>query len=743
MSGLGKQGWKLEVALVVVACLLLPWVEISYTARYFGIDWEDGQASLIHLHFGVLFAVAVSTRNRWVVAACLLAMLLLWHARVLEAGQWSWFQGTVTSISTLACWWWTLQCARWAGGPYGTQRRFGMADLPRFIGAGFVVFPLGWVALASLENLLIWGTPALAAGEGMQQFLAKYNGVAGAALPLLLFWTDGYAGRGRHSRVFAAWAWLGAAMLLWLLFQRLPDGMAREVFGGLFDYRLIVAVLMGTVVLVLRPAWSMPLLVIVHVTMLHALTQLAQQSDDVRSAGLLLLHTFELNMLSLAMVGLYLADRERTQALRDAEVAGRHDATTGLANANALREAWESLREPPSSLGFLVLDHADRLVSSYGWPAQTEMLRELIPLMAPARAYYLGGAQFVLLPQQGAEHGEHEPWNDLLSRLRHHEFVWQGARLSVTPYLGLARPRTLDMGHLHQCMADACDAAMQARQRGETVPVTAAHGLVADAAVQARRETLLIQSDALASIRDGRILLHVQPIVRIDGAGQGSGRRGEILCRLLDEDGGLIPPNRFVATLEAGGRAAELDLAVIEALFEQLRKYPQDDDLSDRISINLSGSSLSSDSFRSRLFGLLRQSPVPLPRLCFELTETAAISRFEFAVRLFAELREMGCKLALDDFGSGLHNFERLRRMPVDMIKIDAHLVRQVTARGSDFKVVQATIAVARAYGMETVAEGIEDGATLDCLRGLGVEWGQGNHLGEAGPLETFLRSRA
>ena len=218
-----------------------------------------------------------------------------------------------------------------------------------------------------------------------------------------------------------------------------------------------------------------------------------------------------------------------------------------------------------------------------------------------------------------------------------------------------------------------------------------------------------------------------------------AGFQGEVLCRLRTAHGRLLFPSDFIADLEAGGHASELDIAVIECLFQWLRAHPLAVPGIARLGINLSGKSVASASFRARFAELLRQAPLPHAALCFELTETAVISSQEPVLRLFHDLRARGCSLSLDDFGSGMQNFERLRQVPVDSLKIDGQFVRNMQSQSRDLEIVRAAIAVADAHGLTTVAEYVESASLAEQLRGMGVRWGQGYHFGRPEPIAARL----
>jgi len=125
--------------------------------------------------------------------------------------------------------------------------------------------------------------------------------------------------------------------------------------------------------------------------------------------------------------------------------------------------------------------------------------------------------------------------------------------------------------------------------------------------------------------------------------------------------------------------------------------------------------------------------------LCFEVTETATIGRADSARRLLQSLRDRGCRVAIDDFGTGMQSFTRLRDLPFDIIKIDGSFVRNMLVDQRDFEFVQASVAVARAFGADAVAEFVEDEAVVECLREIGVRWAQGFLYARPRPLREVL----
>jgi len=161
-----------------------------------------------------------------------------------------------------------------------------------------------------------------------------------------------------------------------------------------------------------------------------------------------------------------------------------------------------------------------------------------------------------------------------------------------------------------------------------------------------------------------------------------------------------------------------------------------------RCTINLSGASLNDDKFLDFLEGTLRRASVSGDHLCFEITETVAVHSFARIREVMQTFKQFGCRFALDDFGSGMSSFSYLKNLPVDYLKIDGSLVRNIVSDAADFAMVEAFSRVGLALGLQTIAEFVEDKATLQCLRNIGIDFAQGYYIHKPEPLlgEAVIR---
>jgi diguanylate cyclase (GGDEF)-like protein len=225
-----------------------------------------------------------------------------------------------------------------------------------------------------------------------------------------------------------------------------------------------------------------------------------------------------------------------------------------------------------------------------------------------------------------------------------------------------------------------------------------------------------------------RIVVYAQPILDLR---RQCVARDELLVRMLDEDGDVIPPSSFLPTAERFGLIAEIDRLVLAKAVEMAGR-------SQPIAVNVSGASLSDPRLIDDVRAAIANGLNPA-WLDFEITETAAISNMADARGFARTVTEMGCGLGLDDFGTGFSSLSYLREMPIQHLKIDLEFIRGLPSSPDDQRLVQAIVQFAKALGQETVAEGIEDADTLAMVRLFEVDYAQGFHIGRPalvdGPL--------
>ena len=253
-----------------------------------------------------------------------------------------------------------------------------------------------------------------------------------------------------------------------------------------------------------------------------------------------------------------------------------------------------------------------------------------------------------------------------------------------------------------------------------------------------RHEEMKWVSRITRAVEDDRLELFFQPIIGI-GEMQGK-QRGhyELLLRMRDEDGKLVSPDQFIPSAERYNLMSTLDRWVIHEALSQLADRSNEGEARYTIAINLSGTSLSEDRFLDFVIDELEKQQLPHGAICFEITETAAISNLSRVVHFMKTLKELGCKFSLDDFGSGLSSFTYLKNLPVDYLKIDGQFIRNVAEDSVDESMVKAIREVGHAMGIETIAERVETKQVLEKLGSLGVEFAQGYYIARPASVTTF-----
>lgn len=731
--------WARSAALALT-CAALYWVDVPYQAKFFGASVH---ASLAHLHFGFMFAVAVLYRDRLPLLAVMLASLVVW---LISAGIGVDRQAMPVAVMGLG---WAVATyalfhfgARWLRGGELAIWQFGVADMPRFVLFGMVALPLSLALINVVFSL--WLEPhastAMMVSDTVQVLFAEFFGVLIIGLPMIVL---GGSRPGRLPdaatwRAAVPWRLLGVGVLLpvvalrWIQWAGLDADVLLQV---LLNNRLLVTAALIWVTLRTSLRWSMPLLVLVEFFFATALARHAGVSATLTDLAGLLRIAIECMMLELLVLLLLLYGREREHALRRHEHASLIEPLTGLPNVAALRRRCEVDGLPP--LGFLLLDRVEKISTGLGLRAQAELPRWVATQLADlADTYHIGTGQMVLVPSSLREDAAAQ-WEYVLQRLHESEFVWMDRRLRLLPYLGVAGAEVREES-LDGRMLRASDAAIEARQRGEMRLQRA--GILAGVAPQVdRQRALQLSSTVLSRIRAGDIELYFQPFEPLSSRVAHEAVSGEILCRLRDEQGELMLPGQFLGELQADRRMAELDLAVVRQLDRWLDEHRARLPPLGRLSINIGGQSLASRVFAQELLALLDRFALSPRQLCFEVTETAAITHAEESAALFAGLHERGCQISIDDFGVGFQSFERLKQIPVDVIKVDGSFVRDMTRSPRDLAMVRATVMVARAFNAETVAEYVESAETAQALRELQVDWGQGYHFALPRPLDDVL----
>ncbi|NTX81377.1 EAL domain-containing protein [Serratia proteamaculans] len=419
--------------------------------------------------------------------------------------------------------------------------------------------------------------------------------------------------------------------------------------------------------------------------------------------------------------------RQRLSHAR-AQSAALQDPVIGLPNLRALkRDLAQSL---PSTLCFLRVSELDLLSRNYGMQLRIRFKQQLAALLyqvlAPGEGvYHLPG--YDLLLRVDGEDSE-EKVLQIYRALEKFRLIWNG--LPLHPPLGLGYCSVnADFEHLYLLLGELSSLAEVSLTSGKPESVQNGGQWVQE---EIKHKVALLHGVQHSLDNDGFILM-AQPIVGLRGD-----RYHEILLRMRDVSGEIISPNDFLPVAHEFGLAYRLDLWVLRNTLKFMDQYRVELP-SARFAVNLSPTSLCRPMLRHDVNSLLEQYQIEPYQLTLEVTESHLLQDTAYAGANLQALREMGCRIALDDFGTGYASYDRLKMLPVDMLKIDGSFVRDMLTNPVDFQVITSICKVARMKRLTIVAEYVESMEQLVALKGVGVDYMQGYFIGEPQPLLALL----
>ncbi|NNC65080.1 MAG: EAL domain-containing protein, partial [Gammaproteobacteria bacterium] len=331
---------------------------------------------------------------------------------------------------------------------------------------------------------------------------------------------------------------------------------------------------------------------------------------------------------------------------------------------------------------------------------------------------------------------------DLADKLRQgiSELVvpWEDSTLTTTASIGVApiEAQTVSAQAALAAAELACDAA---KELGNNRVHRFQTG---DSMLMKRQSEMEAVGRIQSAIKDDRFELYAQVIQPLDPSV--SGLHLEVLVRMIGLDDEVISPGAFIPAAERYHLMPEIDRWVIHRLFSELnRNQSQIQREVSLISVNLSGQTLNEKGFGEWLTETLSRLNFPHTRICFEITETAAVANLEEASAFMRSIKQHGCKFALDDFGSGLSSFGYLRSLPIDFLKVDGAIVKEIASDPIAASMVAAVQQVASVMNLQTIAEFVENEAIKQRLEEIGVSYVQGYAIGKPGPLSASLYGEA
>ena len=423
------------------------------------------------------------------------------------------------------------------------------------------------------------------------------------------------------------------------------------------------------------------------------------------------------------------------------------DALTGLVNRaefeRRLGEAVCTARDGSAEHAVLHVDLDQfRLINdACGHRVGDLLLKEVAALLATmVRATdtlaRVGGDEFAVIMERCSAQQAEQAAQRICERLEDFRFAREGLRLRIGASIGLVGlgRDCGDVSAVVQAAETSCRAAGE--DGGSRVQVWSA----TESSFQARHGEMQWATRIELALDDDRFVLFAQRIEPIT-AGV-AGVHAEVLLRMLDVDGSLIPPGLFLPAAERFHLATRIDRWVLRRAVAWMKALPAPERIA-KLSVNLSGQSVGDRAFHGWALALLAGAGDALcRRLCLEITETAAVAHMAEAAHFVTELRALGVHVALDDFGAGASSFGYLKRLPVDYLKIDGQFIRELLTDPLNDAAVRCFVDVARVVGVQTVAEFVDQPAVLARLGELGVDFAQGYLLHRPAPLDQLLDPR-
>ncbi|WP_108660170.1 EAL domain-containing protein [Acuticoccus kandeliae] len=440
-------------------------------------------------------------------------------------------------------------------------------------------------------------------------------------------------------------------------------------------------------------------------------------------------------------------DVTRAHALqRELAHAALHDSLTGLPNRRSFERTLAALcddvqgRAIRHSLCYLDLDRFKLVNDTAGHAAGDALLVEVGRLLRSClregdTLARIGGDEFAILLPQCPLQGGYDLCRRIVETIISYAFTWEGSRYDIGASVGVAEIS----GTHHDAVAvmkEADVACYTAKSEGRGK--VSVYQRDRSAAERLHRQ-INIAATLRTAVESNRFTLFAQPIRDLRGAGEG--QHVEILVRMLDLDGELIPPSEFIPAAERYGLMHQIDRWVLMTVFNDYA-YQLNANTGLHVAINISANSLDDPYLWSFVRERMDHSHIDPSRISFEITETTIVNNTSSAVDFCRSAQRYGCRVTLDDFGVGLSSFSYLRNFRANEIKIDGSFVRNIATSEVDRQVVQAIVGVGRTFGIATIAEWVENAETLAIVESLGIDRAQGFFIGAPEPFENFLGQR-
>lgn len=421
-----------------------------------------------------------------------------------------------------------------------------------------------------------------------------------------------------------------------------------------------------------------------------------------------------------------------------------HDPLTGLYNRRAFEaelqkclEEYAAKPEQPLAVLYLDLDQFKAVNDSCGHAAGDNLLQHLAHVMQAKFAFgylaRLGGDEFGLIMRDCSAEEALRRAQKMIDDIRAMPFAWQEKVFRVGASIGIVQVSAA-LKTVTDLLIAADTACYAAKERGRN---RAQVFIPNDEYFRARQQEFLSLPQIAAALEEERFLLYHQ---RIEPLRPELPPHLEVLIRMQGEDGSIISPAYFIPAAERYNLMPLIDRWVIDNVCRRIQQWRTGGaERMPRVAINLSGATLGEDTLPDFIRATFAKYAIEPAWICFEITESCAIAQLDRAFAFIDFVREIGAGLALDDFGSGLSSFAYLKQFKVDYLKIDGMFVKNLDHDAADRAVVESMVRVARAHGLQTIAEFVGNAAVLQCVRELGVDYAQGYAVNVPEPLPERL----
>ncbi|MFQ5935542.1 MAG: EAL domain-containing protein [Acidiferrobacterales bacterium] len=442
------------------------------------------------------------------------------------------------------------------------------------------------------------------------------------------------------------------------------------------------------------------------------------------------------------LVKTFISMRDAIQRFQsDLSFQATHDATTGLVNRREFERRLSAVLNmargdrSQHALIYMDLDQFKVINDTCGHTAGDEYLRQLSSFLHGELRKHdtlarLGGDEFGVMLEHCPEEHAIRIANELSRIIRDFRFLWEGKSFTLGVSVGVVfiDEHSESLSRVLSVADAACYAAKDAgRNRIHVYRED-------DSTLVRRHGEMQWVSRINEAVEQDRFHLFYQLIVPV-GRERDEGVHFEFLLRMQDRGGKIIPPRSFLHAAERYNLMLGLDRWVTQTAFRWLAEHPEQLAKLGLCTINLSGHTLGDSDFMHFMVKQFNEGNVPPGKVCFEITETAAIGNLAKATRFMSVLKNLGCRFSLDDFGSGMSSFGYLKNLPVDYLKIDGVFVKEIADDPVDFAMVKSINEMGHVMGKRTVAEFVEKEAILLKLREIGVDYAQGYGIARPRPL--------